>query len=332
MKIGVIAFSGFGETAGALLRDRLTAGGHAVTLTRCPAHGLAAWTNEHFSSDDALIFLSAAGIAVRAIAPLVHSKTTDPAVLVLDDHAHFVIPLLSGHIGGANALAEYVAELTGATPVVTTATDVSGVFAVDTWAKSQGLLIENPERIKDVSSRLLDGDPVGLASDLPIGGAFPRGVVSGGEPLLIRIGYHASDAPEALHLIAPALTLGIGCRHATEFADIESAYSQLLAHTHVHPLSIRQVCSIDLKAGEPGLLQFCANHGLPFVTYPADVLNTVTASVSSSAFVRKITGTDNVCERSALCGAGADARLLVAKTIYSGVTVALAAAPYPIRF
>ena len=146
------------------------------SVSRCGAGGvrLAEWTSTQFAQADALIFVGAVGIAVRAIAPHCKSKATDPAVVVLDECGRFAVPLLSGHLGGANALARALAEACGAIPVITTATDANGVFAVDEWAKAQGCAVLEPERIKLVSGALLAGHTVRLASDWPVQGTSPR--------------------------------------------------------------------------------------------------------------------------------------------------------------
>ena len=137
---------------------------------------LAAFADCAWAGSDALLFVGAAGIAVRAIAPHVRSKATDPAVVVLDEGARFSVALLSGHIGGANELARQVARAVGAEPVVTTATDGRGLWAVDEWAARSGLLIANPHAIKAVSGRMLSGCEVSLFSDTPISGKPPRHV------------------------------------------------------------------------------------------------------------------------------------------------------------
>ncbi len=137
---------------------------------------LRAWTALAWEASDALLFVGAAGIAVRAIAPHVASKANDPAVVAIDEAGRFAVPLLSGHLGGANELAQTVARAAGAIPVITTATDVRGVWAVDTWARRAGLAVSNPEAIKRVSARLLSGGRVALYSDMPISGQSPEGV------------------------------------------------------------------------------------------------------------------------------------------------------------
>ena len=131
---------------------------------------------EYFNKADALIFIGASGIAVRAIAPHVKSKTTDPAVLVIDECANFVISLLSGHIGGANELARQIAAAIKAVPVVTTATDVNNLFAVDEWAARRGMVIESMQTAKDFAAALVAGKTAGLCSDYAIKGALPSGV------------------------------------------------------------------------------------------------------------------------------------------------------------
>ena len=282
-----------------------------------------------FSSMDALIFVGACGIAVREIAPYVQSKKTDPAVLCIDEAGRFVIPLLSGHIGGANALALLLGRGLGATPVITTATDGRGLFAVDTWAKGQGLAIGNPEKIKEVSGRLLEGLPVGLCSDLPLQGPWPQGVEPApAESCHIRI-TAGRQAGQALHLIPPSLVLGVGCRKGTGQPALERAFQRLMEAYRLAPQAVCQAASIDLKGEEPGLLAFCRAHGWPFVTYSARQLAEVEGDFTPSDFVRQVTGVDNVCERAALAQGGV---LLAPKQAGEGVTMALARRPVTLYF
>ena len=126
---------------------------------------LAAWTAEHFAREEALVFVGASGIAVRAIAPHVKDKFHDPAVVSVDECGAFVVPLLSGHVGGANELARTVGRIAGAQVAVSTATDVNGLFAVDEWAARNGLVIRERALAKAISAALLEGRSVGFASD-----------------------------------------------------------------------------------------------------------------------------------------------------------------------
>ena len=145
---------------------QLAATDAGVPYQAVPEGGLSEWTKGGFSADDALIFVGACGIAVRSIAPYVRDKFQDPAVVCVDEAGQFVIPLLSGHVGGANRLAEMVASGIGAVPVVTTATDVEKKFAVDVFAKDHGFVITDRKLAKEISADILAGEPVGVFSQI----------------------------------------------------------------------------------------------------------------------------------------------------------------------
>ena len=283
-----------------------------------------------FQDKDALIFVGAAGIAVREIAPHVRSKQTDPAVLSVDELGHFVIPLLSGHIGGANALALRLAEALGATAAVTTATDVNRRFSVDAWATEQGYAIGSMAAAKAVSASILEGD-VPIMSELPVSGGLAPGLVFGESgPVGIYVGWE-KKAPfgTTLRLVPRVLHLGLGCHRGTAKEAVAAAVETVLAAGGIDPAAIRCAASIDLKKDEKGLLDFCGERGWPIEFYPAETLRAVPGSFTPSPFVESVTGVDNVCERSALLGAD---RLIVKKTAVNGVTVALAAENREVRF
>lgn len=331
MNAAIVAFSQRGSALGERLAAHLTQSGHAAVSSRCPPGGLAAWVKEHFDRD-ALVFIGSCGIAVRGIAPYVKSKTSDPAVVVVDELGSFSIPILSGHIGGANELAVDLARFLGAIPVVTTATDRRGVFAVDTWAVSQGLRIANPQRIKWISARLLAGESIALQSSVPVQGPLPEGITlcdRGGDVLIT---HRTRGRKEALRLVPPVVTLGIGCRKGVAAEEIDQAFALTLAKAGCHPLAVARVCSINLKAAEPGILAFCHSRGLSYKTFSPEALMAVPGQFSASAFVRDVTGADNVCERAAVLGSGEGGRLLTHKDAGNGVTMALAIAPCTITF
>lgn len=289
MKLDAIAFSAKGQAWGDVLGIEVTRG---VPVMQ--------WAREHFDQADALLFIGACGIAVRAIAPLCRSKTTDPAVLVMDEAGRFIIPLLSGHIGGANELSLALAEKTGATPVVTTATDVRGIPAIDTWAVRNDCAIENPRAIQPVSSALLDGKSVGV---------------------MITERTLTPPYPVTLTLRPRTLVIGVGCKRGTPEAHIEACITQFLRDNGLSLLSVRALASLDRKADEPGLISFCEKYRFPFLTYPADALMALPGVFSRSEFVLKTTGVDCVCERAAVMASGHG--LLVGKTTFEGVTLAL---------
>lgn len=124
---------------------------------------LTEWTGEQMKKRRSLLFIGACGIAVRAIAPFLTDKLNDVPVLVMDEQGRFVIPVLAGHVGGANELAVSLAERMGSTPVITTATDLNHCFAVDLFARRNALHIVNKDGIAKVSSRILAGEEVTMA-------------------------------------------------------------------------------------------------------------------------------------------------------------------------
>lgn len=135
------------------------------------------WCRARFADASAILFISACGIAVRTIAPFLQSKTKDPAVLVMDEQAHHVISLVSGHIGGANELAEEIGARTGAVPVITTASDVRGKIAVDVFAKKNGLVIANMKDAKKIEAAILRGEMVGVYCEGAVEGSCPPELV-----------------------------------------------------------------------------------------------------------------------------------------------------------
>ncbi|MGJ4851851.1 cobalt-precorrin 5A hydrolase [Bacillota bacterium Meth-B3] len=329
MRVGILAFSERGLALGERLAGLL---GDGTAAERCGDGALAAWTRAHFSSDDALVFIGSAGLAVRAIAPHIQSKATDPAVVVADELGTYAVSLLSGHLGGANELAVKVARLLDAIPVVTTATDVHGIFAVDSWARRRGLAIENPERIKRVSARLLSGATVTLKSEFPVEGALPDGIELTDGPADILVTHRMGGRAEALRLVPPVVALGVGCKKGVNAEVIECAFSMMLDKARCLSAAVARVCSIDLKANEPGIVAFCRRRALPYRTFSAEELAAVPGKFEGSAFVRSVTGIDNVCERSAVLGCGEGGVLLSGKNAGNGVTMALAVEPYALRF
>ena len=283
-----------------------------------------------FAWADAMIFVGSCGIAVREIAPHVKSKRTDPAVIAVDELARFAVPLLSGHIGGGNTLALQLAGFLGAEPVITTATDINRKFSVDAWAARHGLFIVSLTAAKHVSARILEA-PVPICADFPIVTPLPGGTVEGtsGE-IGICISYRKRDPfAETLLLVPPVLHLGIGCRRGIACEAIEAAVTQVCREHGIHPKAIKHVASIDLKADEAGLRDYCQKQCLPAFFYSAQELGTLPGEFTASERVLRVTGVDNVCERAAMIGAE---KLLVKKTAVGGVTVAIAQEYWEVRF
>lgn len=285
---------------------------------------------ECFARSDALVFVGSCGIAVRKIAPCVRDKKTDPAVVCVDEKGIFAISLLSGHIGGANALTRKIADAIGATAVVTTATDINRRFSVDAWAAQNGLVIDNMTLAKAVSAEILERS-IPLSSDFPVVSDYPAGVEPGTRgDLGIRISWSTqSTFSRTLHLIPKCLHLGIGCRKGISAEAVRDAVSSVLQQHRIDLRAVKAIGSIDLKAQEAGLLQYCRDIGIQPEFYTVRQLLEVPGEFSRSSFVQTITGVDNVCERAALRGAD---NLIVKKCAVNGVTVAVAEEKWEVSF
>lgn len=323
MIISWLSFTEKGFTLAQRLAQQL--GG---SVSRCGAEvTLTGWTAQQFAKSDALVFVGAVGIAVRAVAPHCRSKASDPAVVAVDECARFAVPLLSGHLGGANDLARRIAAVCGAAAVITTATDSNGVFAVDEWARYQNCALPEPERIKRVSGALLAGHSVRIFSDWPISGCPPHGVepASNAEQADVSLSMTLCGE-QALHLVPRIGVLGIGCRRGTSAQQLEAVFLDFCAENRIALQAVCAAASIDRKQDEPGLAAFCRRYGWQIRFYSAAQLAAVPGSFTASPFVQSIAGVDNVCERAAVLHSGG--ALFVPKFARGGVTFALAAKPY----
>lgn len=289
---------------------------------------------------DAFVFIGAIGIAVRHVASFLESKVYDPAVLVLDEKGQFVIPVVSGHIGGGVALTRELAELTGGQAVITTATDLEERFAVDVFARRNHLWIEKPERIKVVSSALLQGRTVDVWTSFPVEGEVPKGlrvmstekgniertlaqknarkILTMHESVnakaevqpVITIGLSTQEKEAVCRYYDPAqmcvlkprqYILGIGCKKGKTAEELEAFLKQICERENIDRNEIGAIASIDVKKEEPGIWELSRRLRASFEVFSAGELERVEEAVTVSDFVKETVGVDNVCERSAYC-------------------------------
>lgn len=281
----------------------------------------------HFRNCDLFLSVGSVGICVRHIAPYIKSKVTDPAVIVTDELGMHVIPVLSGHIGGANGMTKVLSEGLGGEAVITTATDINGRFAVDEWAAKNGMKISSMKMAKDFAAAILERD-LPLKCDLPVKGDYPPGTraISLEElpfeegTIGLYIGWTDLEPfPKTLRLVPKCVNLGIGCRRGTSMEAIKEAVDHALKENNIDSASIAGIASVDLKKDEAGLLEYAEKLGIEPKFYTTDELNSLQGWFTPSDFVKNITGVENVCERSAMMGSE---RILFRKTSLDGVTVA----------
>lgn len=360
-KIAVYAFTPQGLDLALFLSEKTGARIHAPESLKALADTakggirffsrLSTLMRDVFNTYDCHIFVSAAGIAVRAIAPHIVSKMHDPAVLVIDQQARHVVSLLSGHAGGANRLAADLAALTGATLVVSTATDLEGLPGIDLLAKERGLAIADCGGIKKVSAALLRGERPALydpgnflnAREEPWGEYFDslasgpakdefealRAALDAHKGVCVVVSEytlpkHAMNRCLLLH--PPSVCVGVGCKKGCPAEAILGFVREIFAGQRLSLSSIACLASIDAKKDEPGLLEAAAALARPLLLFsPAELQKYPTSSPSPKA--REVFGIPAVAEPAAYAAAhkqsAGAATLLTPKRKGTGMTLAL---------
>ena len=295
MKIASIAFTENGAKIVKMLVREMDVKGYV--FEKYKTDGLETFNNvsslvrDIFKKYNAIVFVGACGIAVRSIAPYVKDKAKDPAVVVVDEKGNFAIPILSGHIGGANDLAEKIAALTSGVAVITTATDINKKFSVDTFAVRNNLHIGDTKLIKEISSRILNDKKVGLYTDYKLKNV-PDCFEESNE-----VGICISDDDKkpfrtTLNLMPKNVVLGIGCRKGCE--TVEESILAFLKVNGVSVYSLFAVATVDIKKNEKGIVEFCEKFDIPLLTFSAKTLSAVEGEFTTSEFVKKTVGVDNV--------------------------------------
>lgn len=303
-----------------------------------PFTRLAETLPRHFHQYTGHVFIMAAGIVVRSLEGLLQHKTKDPAVVVMDECGQYAISLLSGHLGGANDLARRIGVRFGALPVITTATDLNQVPAIDLIAQERHLAIENPEAIRHVSMALLEGRSIALHD--PYGylqGALPDNVLKVGDNAATGVakgnnfsgpGVWVDDIridrlAETLILRPASLFIGVGCNRHTPAAEMRALLERVLAQFSLAADCIAGLASIDIKADEEGLLELARDLSRPLSFFTRDQLATVPDIPSPSTMVEKHVGVPSVCEAAAILASGRGP-LIVPKQTTPNVTIAIA--------
>ena len=288
---------------------------------------------DFWGTDKCLIFIMAAGIVVRTIAPLVKDKRTDPGVVMMDEKGEFITSLLSGHLGGANKLATGIAQFLGGRAVISTASDVNNMPSLDLWAQEQGLVIEQWGLLPNAGTQLLNSGALKVYAEMPV--EMPDVFFKVDDPgmadvcitnkkILPRLqkGGYTGSLIEQLYLRPKNLAVGIGCNSGTTASEIEGAVKKVFDEHNLSLLSVRVLATIDLKAGEPGLIDFARNSLIEIVTFTPDELNRV-QGLEKSETVFKATGAYAVSEAAAIIASGAGP-LIVPKQKDGNVTLAIA--------
>lgn len=347
MKVAVIAVTGKGARLGLRVSAVLKENGHEPSLLAPgdiaretpgaePLAGpLGSVIGNLFENYRGLVMVMAMGIVIRTIAPHLRNKRTDPAVVVMDEAGSFAISAVSGHVGGANDLARTIARGLGCQAVITTATDVSGVPAVDVLARDCHLVPETPERVKSVNAALARGEEVPVCSQysIPLPREGPlvekpwgeREKACEGWRVLItgQADYRAGERD--LVLRPRNLVAGVGCKRGVSRDEILAEIKRSLDHAGLSPLCVRALATIEVRTSEKGMVEAAREMGAPLLGFgPGDLNDAMDRySLKKSDRVMDRMGVGGVCEPAAML-ATRRGKLLAPKRKGKGITVALA--------
>jgi len=285
-----------------------------------------------FNSFKGHVVVGATGMVVRIIAPLLKSKQTDPAVVVLPQDGRFAISLISGHLGGGNRLTLEVAQAVGAQPVISTATDIEDMPALEIIAQNHNLIVEDYAQLMPVSRRLVEGHKIPIydpgdfltpylapwSKSFKFCSALPTGL---GPQVVVN--YHLGSVdPEALILRPRVIFLGLGCHHGVKLTELEDLIDHSLAEAALAVTAVAALATVETRADEPVLLKISRNRRWPLIIFTKKELNRINTP-NPSEIVRKRIGIFSVCEAAALLAAGTN-HLIIAKKKRSKSTLAAA--------
>ncbi|MBU7007052.1 cobalt-precorrin 5A hydrolase [Phosphitispora fastidiosa] len=301
---------------------------------------------ELFGRYDGILCIMALGIVVRLSAPHIRDKRSDPAVVVMDELGNNVISVLSGHLGGANALTLQTAQLLGANPVITTATDVQGLPAIEMVAAENGLVAEPLDLVKTINAAIVNKQQIVIYTEFPIDIAPTENITvrdfaeyspSRREEnrVVLVTNRAAASFPEGTLFLRPQnVCIGIGCRKGVSSAEVRQAILQALEETGRALTAVKLLASIDIKSEEQGLLEAAGEMDLPTEFYGRPELQEVhrarASELSFSEFVDQKIGVGGVCEPAAILGAGQASVILMPKKKFGKVTIAMAEGDWPL--
>ena len=288
-----------------------------------------------FYEYDSIIAIMASGILIRSITHLLESKTTDPAILNIDDNGNFVISMLSGHLGGANKLTSKVADLIGATPVITTSTDVNKKLGIDVLAKDLFLTIDNTKEILHFNKSILEGKEVTFTVNSNENYDYLFDYLNNNTLEMDVSIYFSSrindseieaECDNHTIILKPRnIVFGIGCRRGKSCKEINKAIDSVLKDLNMDKSRINMLSSAEIKKDEQGILDLAKKLDIPVSFVELDKLSLFESSdIQKSDFVMSKFGIPGVCEPSALITAGFDSKLIYKKTAFDGVTVSVA--------
>jgi cobalt-precorrin 5A hydrolase len=295
---------------------------------------------EVFGQYQGIVCVMALGIVVRLIAPFIKEKTSDPAIVVMDETGRNVISVLSGHWGGANALTIQIANGLGVNPVITTATDINGLPAIEMIAKDNGWLIEPFELVKKVNTAIVNKETISVYTEVPLDMGLSEQFSIDDfdrynpgceykESVVLVTNRSAENFPVGTLFLRPVnLCVGVGCRKGVSSEEVSEAVKKALNEAGRSVNSVRSLASVDIKSTEKGLLETTEKLNLSVEFFSRKAIEGFFRKAGNelifSELVNEKIGVGGVCEPAAMLGAGENPRLIMPKTKYGRVTVAIA--------
>ena len=332
MKVAIVSVSDKGKKLAVTIKEKLD---NDSTIIKADVFhkNVKKWLKIAFYEYDAIIAVMASGILIRSIAPYIESKTSDPAVLNIDDNGNFVISTLSGHLGGANSLTNKIAALIGATPVITTSSDINNRLGIDVLARDLYLSIDRPKEILFFNKAIIEGHEITLTSKskkeylieylknntLEIDVCFNYSEDLDEDEIRVSLDNHELTLKER------KMVVGIGCRRGKECEKIYEGLKKSFSDLNIDKSRVNQFASAEIKKDEKGILELSEKLNVSVNFVELEKLKLFDSNdVQKSEFVKSKFGIYGVCEPSALIMAGFDSKLIYKKTSFDGVTIAVA--------
>lgn len=279
---------------------------------------------------EALVFIAATGIAVRIISPLLEGKTKDPAVIVIDDLGRFTISLLSGHLGGANKLAEEISKLIGSTPIITTATDSRGIESIDLFAMKNDYYIEDMASVTRIVAMMVNGKKIGIYTEddkiidydnIRLIKDLDRIHESIEAAIIISSKDKIKDIEIPYTLLRPKnINIGIGCRKGISGSHMIKAISTKLEELNLSERSIKSLGTVEIKKDEKGIIDTAKHFKLPLKIFSIEDIRQVEDKFTKSEFVKKSIGLYSVAEPVAYLLGG---QIISGKSKHDGMTISI---------
>lgn len=332
MKVAIVSVSDKGKKLAVTIKEKLD---NDSTIIKADVFhkNVKKYLKIAFYEYDAIIAVMASGILIRSIAPYIESKTSDPAILNIDDNGNFVISTLSGHLGGANSLTNKIAALIGATPVITTSSDINNRLGIDVLARDLYLSIDRPKEILFFNKAIIEGHEITLTSKskkeylieylknntLEIDVCFNYSEDLDEDEIRVSLDNHELTLKER------KMVVGIGCRRGKECEKIYEGLKKSFSDLNIDKSRVNQFASAEIKKDEKGILELSEKLNVPVNFVELEKLKLFDSNdVQKSEFVKSKFGIYGVCEPSALIMAGFDSKLIYKKTSFDGVTIAVA--------